>query len=212
MINPTNQVLVHTVYDRKWTIISVVGQGCVSVPSVSSPGGGLYANPNLSTLVFRAGKLPHPQIDSLLFKYCTVSFCSSGLIFFRPPPGVTRTRSFKTEVSPRSNRLVSARIPSLSVGLCRPSLPSLCNYVPACRKAVFHRLPVRRVPGWPQNLRGVVRQTGRQQGRKSGCVRVESWSGCDGHQIWERSGPGRVKERGGRVQRPMSGSNTMGSV
>lgn len=43
MINPKNQVLVHTVYDRKWTIISVVGQGCVSVPSVSSPGGGLYA-------------------------------------------------------------------------------------------------------------------------------------------------------------------------
>lgn len=117
----------------------------------------------------------------------------------RLPSGVTRTRSLKPEVPPRNNRLASVRSPSLSVGLCRPSLPSLCHYVPACRKAVFHQLPVRRVPGWPPNLRGAVRQTGRQQGRKSGCVGVESRSGCDGHQIWERSSPGRVKERGGSV-------------
>lgn len=118
------------------------------------------------------------------------------------PSGLTPARSLNPEAPPRNNRLASAGIPALSVRLCRPSLPSPCNYVPACRKAVFQPLPLRRVPGWPPNLRGPVRQTGRQQGWKSGCVRVESRSGCDGHQIWERSSPGGSKKEAAGFEGP----------
>lgn len=148
--------------------------------------------PKLPSLVFGTGILPHLQIDSLLL--------STTAQFFGIDP-----RSFLLETHGRAasnqkcQRGTSLRVRCVRVGLCRPSLPSRCNYVSACRKAVFLPLPVRRVPGWPQNLRGVVRQTGRQQGRESGRVRAESWPGCDGHQVWERSSPGRLTEGGGGV-------------
>lgn len=167
----------------------MVGQGCVSVAFLAGLGGGLYARRISPPLSLEQGT-NHIRKTTLCSSNIAPLFVSFRLIFFRSLSGLTRTRSFKPEAPPRNNRLVSERIPGLTVGLCRPSLPSLCSYVPACRKAVFHRLPVRRVPGRSPNLRGVVRQTGRQQGWKSGCIRVESRSGCDGHQIWERSSPG----------------------
>lgn len=184
-LNPENPVLIHTVFG-KWAIITVAGQGCVSALSVRNPGGGPLENRVSPALCQALG---------------TYLICKSTLYYFKLHSSLELicVRHGRAAPNQKCQPGTSLRILCVSAWLCRPSLPSRGSYVSVCRKAAFPPLPLRRDPGWAQNVRGVVRHTGRQQGRKGGRVRAESWPGCDGHQIWERSSPGRVKEGGGRV-------------